>query len=109
MEDYTIEDIDKVEKADPTFEDKKIVDTGSTTIAHTPIIFDDATIENQSMDLNVNNVLNPNDFVDVETRETNVENEVDHEVESVEKPIVSNELRRSTRDRRPSIRYSSNE
>ncbi|GAA0148830.1 hypothetical protein LIER_08165 [Lithospermum erythrorhizon] len=105
MEDYTIEDIDKVEKEDLTFEDEKMVNTDSTTTASTPIIFDDSPIENQGMDLNVENVLNPNDFVDVETRETNVENEVDHEVESVEQPIVFNELRRSTRDRRPSIRY----
>ncbi|GAA0147204.1 hypothetical protein LIER_36475 [Lithospermum erythrorhizon] len=65
MEDYTIEDIDKVEKEDPTLKTKRW--------------------------------------------EINVENEVDHEVESVEQPIVSNELRRSTRDRRPSVRYSSNE
>ncbi|GAA0152797.1 hypothetical protein LIER_37563 [Lithospermum erythrorhizon] len=103
MEDCTIEDIDKVEKEDPTFEDEEMVDTGSTTIAPTPIIFNDAPIENQGMNLNVNNALNPNNFVDVETRETNVENEVDHEVENVEQPIVSNELRRSTRDRSPSV------
>ncbi|GAA0139834.1 hypothetical protein LIER_01304 [Lithospermum erythrorhizon] len=85
-----------------------MVDKGSTIIASTPMIFDDVPIENQGMDLNANNTLDPNDFVDVETREINVENEVDHKVESVEQPIISNELKRSTRDRRPSVRYSSN-
>ncbi|GAA0166738.1 hypothetical protein LIER_21826 [Lithospermum erythrorhizon] len=109
MEDYTIEDIDKVEKEDPTFEDEEMVDTGSTTIANTPVIFNDAPIENQVQDLKVNNALNPNDFIDVETKETNVETEVHHEVESVEQPIVSNELKRSICHRTHSVRYSSNE
>ncbi|MCI91666.1 hypothetical protein A2U01_0112960, partial [Trifolium medium] len=42
-----------------------MVDMDSTTIAPTPIIFEDVPIENHGMDLNVDNVLNPNDIVDV--------------------------------------------
>lgn len=102
MEDYTIEDIDKVENKDPTFEDE-MVDKDSITISPTPITFKDIPIENQGMDLNVNTVLNPNDIVDVGVTEEVVENEDDQEVESVEKTVASNELRRSTRDKRPSI------
>jgi len=109
MEDYTIEDIDKVENKDSIFEDEEMVDTDSTTIAHIPITFEDVPIENQGMDLNIDNVLNPNDIVDVGTTEDVVENEVDQEVESVEQPVASNELRRSIRDKRPSVRYPSNE
>ncbi|WJX83794.1 hypothetical protein P8452_66428 [Trifolium repens] len=107
MEDYTIEDIDKVENKDPNCEDEEFVDTDSTT--PTPITFEDVPIENQGMDLNVDNVLNPNDVVDVGATEDVVENEVEPEIEGVEQPIASNELRRSTRDRRPSVRYPSNE
>ncbi|GAA0172767.1 hypothetical protein LIER_26524 [Lithospermum erythrorhizon] len=46
MEDYSIDDIDKVEKENPTFEDEEMVNTNSTTISHSPIIFIDALIEN---------------------------------------------------------------
>lgn len=83
MEDYTIEDIDKVENKYPIFEDKETVDSGSTTIAHTLITFEDVPIENQGMDLNVDNVLNPNDIIDVGSSENVVENEVYQEVVSV--------------------------
>ena len=38
-----------------------------------------------------------------------VKNEVDQEVESVEQLVTSNELRRSTRDKRLFVRYPSNE
>ncbi|WJX48823.1 hypothetical protein P8452_35337 [Trifolium repens] len=107
MEDYTIEDIDKVENKDPIFENEEIVDTDSTT--PTPITFEDAPIENQCMDLNVDNVLNPNDVVDVGVTEDIVENEVDQEIEGVEQPVASNELRRSIRIKKSSVRYPSNE
>ncbi|WJX13388.1 hypothetical protein P8452_03779 [Trifolium repens] len=107
MEDYTIEDIDKVENKYPIFEDEEFVDTDPST--PTPITFEDVPIENQGMDLNIDNVLNPNDVVDVGATEDDVENEVDQEIEGVEQPITSNELRRSTRDRRPSVQYPSNE
>lgn len=55
------------------------------------------------MDLNFDNVLNPNDIIDVGATEDVVENEVDQEVGSVEQPVASNELRWSTRDKRPSV------
>ena len=109
MKGYTIEDIDKVENKDLTFEDEEMVDTDSTTIAPTPITFKDVPIENQGMDLNVDNVLNPKEIVDVGAAEDVVENEVDQEVESVEQPITSNELRRSIRDKRSFVQYPSNE
>lgn len=60
------------------------------------------------MDLNFDNVLNPNDIIDVGATEDVVENEVDQEVGSVEQPVASNELRWSTRDKRPSVWYPSN-
>lgn len=41
MEDYTIEDIDKVENEGPIFEDEEMVDTDLTTIAPTAITFED--------------------------------------------------------------------
>lgn len=108
MEDYTIEDIDKVENKDPIFEDEELVDTYLTTIAPTPITFADVPIENQGMYLNVNNVLNPNDIVNIGAKEDVVENEVDQEVKSVEQPVASNKLRRSTRDKRSFVRYPLN-
>ncbi|KAI5418560.1 hypothetical protein KIW84_042982 [Lathyrus oleraceus] len=77
-----------------------MVDTYSTTIAPTPITFADVPIENQGMYLNVNNVLNPNDIVNIGAKEDVIENEVDQEVKSVEQPVASNKLRRSTRDKR---------
>lgn len=40
------------------------------------------------MDLNVDNVLNPNDIVDVGSTEDVVENEVDQEVESVDNLLL---------------------
>lgn len=57
------------------------------------------------MDLNVDNVLNPNDIVDAGATKDVVENEV----ESVKQLVASNKLRQSTRDKRPSIWYPSNE
>ncbi|KAI5422860.1 hypothetical protein KIW84_046041 [Lathyrus oleraceus] len=60
------------------------------------------------MDLNVDNILNSNDIVDVGATKHVVKNEVGQEVESFEQSLVSNGLRRSTRDKRPSIRYPSN-
>lgn len=109
MEYYTIEDIDKVENKDSIFEEKEMVDTDSTIIAPTPITFEDIPIETHGMHLNVDNVLNPNDIVDVCGMEYVVGNQVDQEVESVEKLVASNELRWSTCDKSPSVRYSLNE
>lgn len=55
------------------------------------------------MDLNVDNVLNPNVIVDVGVTEDIIENEVDQEVESVKQLIASNELWRYTCDKSPFI------
>lgn len=77
MEDYTIEDIDKVKNKDQNFEDEEMIDTILTTITPILINLEDVPIENQGMGLNVDNILNPNDIVDVGTMEYVVENEVD--------------------------------
>lgn len=103
MEDHTIEDIDKAEKGVPTSENEEMVDVDPVPIVPIPMVADDVQIENQGMDLHVDN---PNDLIDVET---NVDNDVELENENVEEPIVANEPRRSTRDRRPSTRYPPNE
>src|SRR4051812_282068 len=86
-----------------------MVDMDSTNIAPTRITFEDVPIQNQGMYLNVNNVLNPNNIVDVGDTKDVVEKEVDQEVESVEQPIASNELKWFTHDKRPYVRYPSNE
>lgn len=108
IEDYTIKDIDKIENKYLIFEDEEMVNIDSTTITPTPITFEDVQIENKGMGLNVDNVLNPNDINDVGATKDVVENEVDQEVESVEKLVASNELRWSARDKRPYVRYPSN-
>ncbi|CAI8612549.1 unnamed protein product [Vicia faba] len=86
-----------------------MVDTNSTNIAPTPITFEVVPIQNQNMNLNVDNALNPNNIVDVGDTKDVVENEVDQEVESFEKPVAYNDLRRSTHDKRPFVQYPSNE
>ncbi|KAL6977755.1 hypothetical protein U1Q18_052729 [Sarracenia purpurea var. burkii] len=107
MENHTIDDIDKAEKGVPTPENEEMVDVDPVPIVLIPMAANDVPIENQGMDLHVDN---PNDFIDVDSSvETNVDNDAEHANENVEEPIVANEPRRSTRDRRPSIRYSPNE
>ncbi|KAI5437882.1 hypothetical protein KIW84_023848 [Lathyrus oleraceus] len=86
-----------------------MVDTYSTTISSTHITFKNVPIKNQDMDLNVDNVLNPNDIVDVDDTERVLENEVDQEAESVEQLVASNGLRKSTCDKRTYVRYPSDE
>ncbi|VFQ81624.1 unnamed protein product [Cuscuta campestris] len=97
MEDQNIEDIQKMEKSESQSYDD-LVDLNPTPMAHTP----NAT----NGDLNDDNSHVPHDFIDGNVEEES--NEV-HNQPHVDNNSPTVALRRSTRERIPSTRYSTNE